>query len=1011
MKNILLTITLLFVSTLAQAQTWQQLDSLGQAFTKQQKFKEADSILQIALKKVEAQHGKDTSYAKVAYDLAFLYNRSGIYDKAELMWLETIQIHEKHKGKNNALYASLLNNLAVLYYNKGEYSKAETFYLEAKAIRLQVLGRKHLEYARSCNNLANLYAMTGLYEKAEQLYLETNAIKEEIADKKQLDYASSWSNLAALYNMQGLYSKAEPIFIKVKTMQEELLGKKHPAYLTTCNGLAILYKNQGLYDKAEPIYLESKKIKEEVVGNKHPDYASSCGNLATLYQEQGLHSKAEQLYLEAKNVIEKSLSKKNYLYTIFCGNLSMLYMNRQQYDKAEQLCLEVKSINEDLFGKKHPDYAASCIHLANFYLEQGFYDRAEALYEEAKKIYKEALGEKHPNYASTLGNLATVYSIKGLFDKAEPICIESRNLYAEVLGKKHPNYAMSCNDLAILYQKKGLYSKAEPLYFESIQNKYEQIENLFPSFSETEKIEYWQSIRYFFKNKAFFSQLYANEKPAIMADLYDQTLFTKGIIFSSTQKIKNTILNSGDTVLVNQYNNWKKQRETYTKLYQLPLEEQKKQNLDLEGMKNQINDLEKDLSKKSALFGQNVQTKSYKWQEVKAKLAKNEVVIEIIKSDSAYIALFLTAQTENYPAFYLFKNAQELEDKFLNYYKNCIEFKIEDTVSYNAFWKPIADKLSTLNKKGFKKIYFSPDGVFHQLSLNTLKNPKTNQFLLEEANIQLIGSSRDLIELNKKSRDLSQNYENYQAHLLGYPIYGAENTEKEPEKKRDRSLGFSGMQSAVGVAGAVSLLPGTKKEVENVFGLFNQKKLKVNLLLAENATEEALKNLKSPTILHVATHGFFIPEIKDSEVQDMQTAMNRNLLKNPFLRSGLLLAGCQKPNPDKEDGILTAEEVMNLTLDNTELVVMSACETGLGDIQAGEGVFGLQRAFQQAGAKSVLMSLWKVDDDATQTLMTEFYTALLKGQSKRQAFKTAQVNLKKRFPEPYYWGAFVMVGE
>ncbi len=1000
---------MLFVSTLAQAQTWQQLDSLGQALTKQQKLKEADSVLRIALKKVEQQHGQDTSYAMVVKNLGTVYFYARDYHNVEPFYLEAKSIYAKKLGTKNAKYISLCNGLALTYTVLGFYHKAEPFFLEAVSLKEAMVGKKNKEYALLITNLADLYQKSAQYTKAEPFLIEAKNIREEILGKKHADYATSCNNLGNFYWYTSQYAKAQAYYLESKNIFEELYGKKHTSYATLCNDLAALYYSQGLYHKAEPLYLEAKEIREEVLGKRHPEYGTICGNLAALYAAQGLYVKATPLFLEVKNIQESFWGKKHPYYTAACLNLANIYAEQGFYAQAEELYIEGKNIRELMHGKLDTDYASLCNSLGELYYQTDVYDKAELLFVEAMEVFREVLGEKSPNYAIACGNVANLYMTQNLPEKAKSYLIEAYKVTELTLGKKHPRYAHTCNQMALFYHRLEQHDKALEHYKESIQVKKEEMNTLFPTFSELEKQANWQSIAYFFHDFAKYAQSYAHQNPVIMADLYDQTLFTKGIIFSSTQKIKNTILNSGDTVLVNQYNNWKKQRETYTKLYQLSLEEQKMQSLDLDDMKNQINDLEKDLSKKSALFGQNVQTKSYKWQEVKAKLAKNDVVIEIIKADSAYIALFLTAQTEDYPAFYLFKNAKNLETNYLNFYKNCIEFKIEDTVSYNAFWKPIADKLLTLNKKGFKKIYLSPDGVFHQLSLNTLKNPKTNQFLLEEANIQLIGSSRDLIELNKKSRDLSQNYENYQAHLLGYPIYGTENG--EPIKNRDRAAGFSGVQSAVGVAGAVSLLPGTKKEVENVFGLFNQKKLKVNLLLAENATEEALKNLKSPTILHVATHGFFIPEIKDSEVQDMQTAMNRNLLKNPFLRSGLLLAGCQKPNPEGEDGILTAEEVMNLTLDNTELVVMSACETGLGDIQAGEGVFGLQRAFQQAGAKSVLMSLWKVDDDATQTLMTEFYTALLKGQSKRQAFKTAQMNLKKRFPEPYYWGAFVMVGE
>ncbi len=954
---------------IAHAQTWQTLDSLGQILTKQQKFKVADSVLQLALNQVEALHGKDTSYAKVAFNLGLVAYYSGTYSRSEALWQETKQIRETYLGKKHLLYASSCNSLAILHRDQGLYDKAEPLYLEAKNIRSEALGQKHPDYATSCNNLA------------------------------------------ILYRAQGLYNKAEPLYKEAKNIRGEVLGKKHPDYATSCNNLAILHHAQGFYDKAEPLYLEAKSLREEALGKKHPDYANSCNNLANLYLSQGLYTKAEPLYWEAKNIQQEVLGKGHPDYTHACNNLAILYAYQGIYDKAEALYLEAKNIREEAFGKRHQNYASSCNNLASLYKKQGLYIKAEAFYKEAQKVWEQGtLGKKHPEYASLCNNLANLYKEQGFYDKAEPLYIEGKSIREETLGKGHPEYAFSCHNLASSYHYQGAYDKAQSLYLEAAQNKYAQIKDLFPLFSEQEKQVYWQSVSHFFSSIADLAQVYVAEKPTIMADLYNQSLFTKGIIFSSTQKMKSAILDSQDTVLINQYNNWKKQRETYTKLSQLSPEEQKKQNLDLQSMKTQMNDLEKSLSKKSALFGQNVQTKIYRWQEVKNKLLKNEVAIEIIKADSAYIALFLTTQTENHPAFFVFSNVNELEGQFLKYYKNCIEFKINDTVSYDVFWKPIADKLLVLNPKGFKKIYFSPDGVFHQLSLNTLKNSKTKEFVLEEANIQLISSSRDLIELNKRNKDLTGSYQSYQAYLLGYPIYGAENG-NPIQQNRDRAAGFSSVQSAVGVAGSVSILPGTRKEVEEIFALFNKRKLKVNLLLAENATEEAVKNLKSPTILHVATHGFFIPEIKEAEVNDIQSAMNRNLLKNPFMRSGLLLAGCQKPNPDKEDGILTAEEVMNLTLDNTELVVMSACETGLGDIQAGEGVFGLQRAFQQAGAKSVLMSLWKVDDDATQTLMTEFYTALLKGQSKREAFKTAQMNLKKRFPEPYYWGAFVMVGE
>lgn len=192
---------------------------------------------------------------------------------------------------------------------------------------------------------------------------------------------------------------------------------------------------------------------------------------------------------------------------------------------------------------------------------------------------------------------------------------------------------------------------------------------------------------------------------------------------------------------------------------------------------------------------------------------------------------------------------------------------------------------------------------------------------------------------------------------------------------------------------------------------------KVNVLSQKTATEANLKMVKSPSILHIATHGYFLEDI---ETEGSAFGINlENANNNPLLRSGLMLAGAAKTvdgtaTPDlqnNDNGILTAYEAMNLDLSGTNLIVLSACETGLGDVKAGEGVYGLQRAFLVAGAEALIMSLWKVDDAATQQLMTSFYNNWIKLGNKQKAFKQAQLQLMTKYKEPYYWGAFVMVGQ
>jgi CHAT domain-containing protein len=862
-----------------------------------------------------------------------------------------------------------------------------------------------------------------------EIYLKKALQVAEKQNGKDSLYANSSNQLGLLYDYQAMYNKAEPLWLEAKEIQEKILGKEHPSYASSCYNLASLYTDQGLYQKAEPLYIEAKKIQEKTLGKENSQYANMCNSLAILYYNQNLYQKAEPLYIEAIEIQERIAGKDNNSYAMSCNNLASLYTYQGLFQKAEPLYIEAKKIQEKILGKDNPNYAMSCNNLANLYSYQGLFQKAEPLYIEAKEIYEKALGKEHPYYAAACNNSAFLYMQLGLYQKAELLYIEAKEIHEKTLGKEHPSYAESCNSLAILYYGQGLYQKAEPLYLEAIQNKKRQINLLFPTLSELEKQEYFFGTTYFFSSFLdFATQYYDKEYPKnkkVSQELFNQQLFTKGIIFSSTQKMKNQISSSNDSVLINQYEEWKKQKEEYIYLFQTPIKE-RDSTLDLMQLASQINELEREISKKSETFKANTIQKEYIWQDVKQTLSEDEVAIEIIRLvredvmynpvDTVYVALLITKQTKESPELFVLEDGNELENAALSFYQNNIEFKLDDDESYNQYWKPIQDKLDSLAKKnnttGYSKIYFSPDGVYHKINLNVLQNPKTVKYLVEEQNIQLITSSRDLIERKEKgikTVDLSKNYENYKAYLLGYPSYKLNTNDTSKVNGTDRSL--NGLQRIVGQQTVVPVLEGTKIETNQINELLTKKSISTTLLQNNEATEENIKALKSPTILHFATHGFFINEITTGEPKTLQEAEDRNLLKNPFLRSGLLLAGCQNPQTGQEDGILSAEEAMNLNLDETELVVLSACETGLGDVHNGEGVYGLQRAFRQAGAKTIIMSLWKVSDEATQLLMVTFYESLLSGKSKRDAFKIAQLKLKEKYNEPFYWGAFVMVGE
>jgi CHAT domain-containing protein len=401
----------------------------------------------------------------------------------------------------------------------------------------------------------------------------------------------------------------------------------------------------------------------------------------------------------------------------------------------------------------------------------------------------------------------------------------------------------------------------------------------------------------------------------------------------------------------------------------------------------------------------------YTWQDVQKTLKVGEVAIEIIRfqvydkkwtDTTKYMALIIKPNAQH-PEMVVLHNGNDLEGKHFEEYQKNMKEKNTDKNAYLPYWGKIAQKLT-----GVKKVYLSADGIYQKLNLNTLLNPATGKYLLEELDIQLVTSTRDLVLPKKASKPHES------AVLMGFPAYNIapDTTQKQPTNIKNQE-NITNSKTRFFDGETIEELPATKIEVEKLQEILAKTPIKTTAYVGKEASEPTLKQVNSPSILHIATHGFFMESSKKEAEKELTLGMDsKKVFENPLLRSGVLLAHAKNAIKQGGDGVLTAYEAMNLNLDETDLVVLSACDTGLGEVRNGEGVYGLQRAFQTAGAKTVLMSLWKVSDNATQELSVEFYKNLiLKKQSKQLAFKNAQNELRLRYPHPYYWGAFVMVGE
>jgi len=918
---------------------------------------------------------KTTEFSNGLYNLTYLYGELGEYAKAKKTGEELLICDAQLKGLESEEYVSSLLFYLDILQKSGDYLKAK----EVGENGLRDVGKKNPQYASLLSRVADVYSSLGLYSKAEANFQNAIALLTEGEGENSLNTINSVINLANLYSNQGRYPEAEEMLTSAISVLKVSTDENAPKnYATALNNLALVQQALSQYNEAEVSLKEVLEFDKKNYGVKHPYYAASLSNMGLVLFNMNRRAESEELFKQGLEILKEN-SEARFSYAIKLNNL------------------------------------------ANIYRVEGDGPQAARLYEEALGIFKQKVGETSAEYANSTFNLGQTYYMmndsraKSELEKA----LESRN---KLFGKNHPKYGEVTRKLASFWWQKNDFPQATRFYDETFRNYFDQIDTYFSALSEDEKSKFYVG-----KLKPTFEEYYtfcialADKDPDLLGKLYDYQLRTKAMIMYASQKVRNTILQSGDNELIQSFNQWLEQKEQLAKLYSSgsgsPEEIQRK----IDSLTRETTKREKYLTQKSSLFSVTYKPKTISWKDVKRTLKPGEAAIEVIRFREfspakggaftprvQYAFLIVTPKTKTHPELVLLDNARPQETIYLNFYRNSIHFNTDDTISYNNFWRHLNAKL-----KGYKKIYLSPDGVYNQINLSTLRNPKTGQYLINECQIKIVTNTKDLVGVREKSKKKGKTI------LLGYPKY---NSGEQAGQKSKRSLSRGAeMGITRGLRGnllrymrgenGIPELPGTKEEVEQIKKLFGSDN-PVEIITDTLATEKFIKAQKNTAILHIATHGFFLEDIESESEEDAN-----KYVENPMLRSGLILAGAgdflrqaENWSPD-DDGILSAYEVMNLNLDGTDLVVLSACETGLGAISNGEGVYGLQRAFQIAGAKSVVMSLWSVDDAATKELMINFYLELLKTNDKDQAFRNAQQKLMDHFKYPFYWGAFVMVGD
>ncbi len=990
--------------------------ALSKVYIAQQRYHEAETLIQANLK-VQSQSERLQTQLDYAISLGAIIEVYLSQEKNQAALDKSLKLQEQLKQiPKDQVYVDLLGRLAAYFYQLKQWNSSEICYRSLLDHLQTNSSQNAFALVSNLDHLASLYANWGQFQKAGAIYALASkkalAVKAEFPDlyaRVHLHWGLHYKKLHQLDSAHYYLKQARGAIQNAQQADHKLL--EAVIYRNWAN----LFRAEGNYTESEPKLLKSLEIIHSLGESNYPsEHANILYQLALLYKTLGDAEKAEKLVLRALQLQDKYLGKSSTEYAQSLHALANLYRSQKAYEQAEPLYKEAMQIRKTLMGPQDPQYATSLDDLAGFYLSQNKLEEARSLYDEAITIRENQFGKDHPKYASSLNDMAVLLEQMGHTDDAEAKFLQAEQIFRLKLGKKHPDYAKVLNNLAGLYDSKQDYSQAETYYQQSVDIMMSQIQSTFRYLSEEEKKLFYNNYRIYIDNFVQFSLHKAQEasspKPEPqLGDIYNLQLLTKGLILQATSMARQRILQSGDSSLIAKFYAWRSIRENIAQLYKSGNSPLSISEFNLDSLEYEANLLEKELSLASQKFAEVYNPSQPKWQDVQSQLRSGEAAIEMIRLESSegkivYAALILKAGQQAYPELVILSQGSALEAKVLNYYRNITKYQASDRITYQEFWEPIHLKLA-----GVRKVYFSPDGVYNQINLNTLKNPHTQKYLIEELDITLLTSTRELLEAPSPS--LSP--ESLDAILVGRPSY------YQPSKDQKKRLGrVKRHMRKWNTRTGLQDLPYSEAEIRQIDSLLLSKNWNTTSLLGKKAREGALKNLKSPYVLHIASHGFFLESQNTVQVNPYLFSSGpkgkESSPEDPMFRSGLLLSSplidSNTQQGNQEDGILTAYEAMHLSLDNTEMVVLSACETGLGAVHNGEGVYGLQRALKIAGAQTILMSLWKIDDKATQELMRTFYIEWLNSGNKREAFRKAQIKLRKAYPNPYYWGAFVMVG-
>ena len=877
--------------------------------------------------------------------------------------------------------ARRLNSSANRLWRADKYDEALPLVERALAIREKELGPNHPDVATSLFVLANNLNDKGDYARAEPLFLRAVQIKESALGKDDLSVSLILNNLGNLYKDKGDYVKAESVFQRALEIREKVLQPDNLLIAGVLNNLANVAHQIGDIAKASALYQRALKIREKILGPEHQDVATTLNNIANLYSDVPT---AEPLYRRALAIREKTLPPDHPDIGQTLYNLSVLYSSAGDYAKAEGLCRRALSIYEQSLGPEHPYTSYPVNLLAVIYKNTGEYSKSEALYQRAISIKEKTQGQFHPDLGGTYANLANLYAVEGDLDRA---------LLMQTKANSIVESNIALNVLAGSERQKLEYLKT----LSDIEDQTITL-HLQSAPDSTQASELASTV--ILQRQGRVLDALSSSLGALLLRFNKQDQSVLSALNSVAAELAGRVLDGPQNLSTGEYQRQIKQ-----------LEEKRET-------------LEGEVSRRSAGFFESTQSITLKM--IQASIPSDSAVVEIAiyhpispKSFefSADRALDPNAVGEPRYAAYVIRSkgepkgvelgtAREIDQAIDDFRQALRDPKRKDVQSLGrAIDKKVMQPIRALAGDS-THFLISPDGELNLIPFEALVDER-GQYLVERFQFTYLTSGRDLLRMKLKRDSKSGPV------VFANPMFGDPPAETVSASNRSvRRVTFnSKRRSATNTRNLSELyfgpLSGTELEARSIRTLFPD----ASLLSGSDATETAMKAVNAPKILHVATHGFFLQSVSGSSSRKAQaTPGNSNVeSENPLMRSGLAFAGANLRQNQGDDGVLTALEASGLNLWGTKLVVLSACDTGVGEVRTGEGVYGLRRAFTLAGAESLLMSLWPASDYVTRELMTNYYRNLKQGLGRGAALRQVQLDAIKRnrHSHPFYWANFI----